>query len=453
MHWKLKVSEYGKIKSAEIEIAPLTLFVGDNNSGKSYLMSLLWAIQNLGLVELFGNGYKPDAKVTRTINDWLRRQIEATCKENMNVHTVSVNEIAKDLQTVLQAALNRNKNKLASRIFNSQDVKIKELEIELTGLEEVLLNFKRIEAAEGYGMTIQSNVEGVGVINVSPSGLENINNTSDDFLTGLLLSLVTGISLLGVSEDNSSIFLPAARTGFMLTKDIINKVGRNTAFNIGMGQREIAPFTRPINHFLDVMNDLTFDTKGRKEFDAIVRYLENGMAEGTVEMSTLPNKEVSYVPVGGKKGIPLRAVSAVVTELSPLILILKHNLNLQTLFYEEPEMCLHPQLQQKMGRVICRLINAGVNMMVTTHSDILLQHINNMISLSGREDVEKLCQSLNYTSRDLLNAKQIKVYQLKCKPGEMTEVEELECGKNGFAIPTFNDALDSIMEEAYTIQE
>lgn len=33
MHWKLKVSVHGKIKSAEIEIAPLTFFVGDNNSG------------------------------------------------------------------------------------------------------------------------------------------------------------------------------------------------------------------------------------------------------------------------------------------------------------------------------------------------------------------------------------------------------------------------------------
>lgn len=27
--WKLIVEDYGKIKSAEIEVAPLTLFVGD----------------------------------------------------------------------------------------------------------------------------------------------------------------------------------------------------------------------------------------------------------------------------------------------------------------------------------------------------------------------------------------------------------------------------------------
>lgn len=32
-------------KSAEIQVAPLTLFVGDNNSGKSYLMFLLWGIR------------------------------------------------------------------------------------------------------------------------------------------------------------------------------------------------------------------------------------------------------------------------------------------------------------------------------------------------------------------------------------------------------------------------
>lgn len=61
MGWKLKVSGYGKIGNAEIEVAPLTLFVGDNNSGKSYLMSLLWGIQNLGMTELMNDGYEEGA--------------------------------------------------------------------------------------------------------------------------------------------------------------------------------------------------------------------------------------------------------------------------------------------------------------------------------------------------------------------------------------------------------
>lgn len=92
-------------------------------------------------------------------------------------------------------------------------------------------------------------------------------------------------------------------------------------------------------------------------------------------------------------------------------------------------------------------------MMVTTHSDIILQHINNMVSLSGREDKDKICSQLGYSTRDLLNEGQVNVYQLNAKSGEKTIVEPLMCGKNGFAVPTFNDTLDQLMDEAYEIQE
>ena len=44
MEHTLIIEEFGKIKKAQVEISPLTLFVGDNNSGKSYLLSLIWGI-------------------------------------------------------------------------------------------------------------------------------------------------------------------------------------------------------------------------------------------------------------------------------------------------------------------------------------------------------------------------------------------------------------------------
>ncbi|MEI3279735.1 MAG: AAA family ATPase [Eubacterium ramulus] len=46
--WTLHVENFAKIKSADVTIAPLMCFVGDNNSGKSYLMSVLWGILTLG---------------------------------------------------------------------------------------------------------------------------------------------------------------------------------------------------------------------------------------------------------------------------------------------------------------------------------------------------------------------------------------------------------------------
>ena len=90
---------------------------------------------------------------------------------------------------------------------------------------------------------------------------------------------------------------------------------------------------------------------------------------------------------------------------------------------------------------------------VTTHSDLILQHVNNMIRLARREDKETLCRQFGYKEDDLLRAEQVKVYQLKSRADGESSVEELLCGENGFAIPSFNDALDRIMDEAYTIQE
>ena len=447
MGWKLKVLEYGKIKSAEIEASPLTLFVGDNNSGKSYLMALLWGIQNLGVSELISSVLREETKLEHELIGWIRAQVALACEQGE--HIAQVCEIEKELQALLQEGLRQNKDNLVKKIFNSSDVKIKDLQIELKDLDKISLTFTKLKDRWGSeeldSLRIKNNTGTEYTIKLSEIEWGYQNN----LIICMILSLAMEISIGEVNGIHENIYLPAARTGFMLTKDIINKAGRNAAFNIGVQQEEMSPFIRPINQFLDVMNDLSFDSKGDRGAAAIAEYLENYMAEGTVEMSTLPNKEVLYVPAGQEKGIPLRIVSAVVTEISPLILILKHKKRVKGLFYEEPEMCLHPQLQQKIARVICQLASAGVKMTLTTHSDIILQHINNMIRLSERQDAERICSELGYDSGDLLKAEEVKVYQLKSNAGEGTKVEELPCGKNGFAVPTFNDALDRIMEEAF----
>ena len=49
----IKIKSFGPIKEANIDIAPLTIFVGPNSSGKSYLSLLIHSIlnsyNNLGL--------------------------------------------------------------------------------------------------------------------------------------------------------------------------------------------------------------------------------------------------------------------------------------------------------------------------------------------------------------------------------------------------------------------
>jgi len=46
-NWILHVEGLGKIKSADIEVSPFNLYIGDNNSGKSYIMTVIYGLLNI----------------------------------------------------------------------------------------------------------------------------------------------------------------------------------------------------------------------------------------------------------------------------------------------------------------------------------------------------------------------------------------------------------------------
>lgn len=447
--WKLYVEDYGRIKHAEIEDASLTLFVGDNNSGKSYLLALLWGIKSLGISTFMGEQYL-NLTETERVEQRLLKLLDDAKKDKNSV--ILLEELADDLELILNKALEINKENLVKKIFNSDSVKIGELKIKFLNLNKSSLQCEYNEESRDIKIFINKRRK----IGINVDFVETTMLKKKKMFVWLMIQFVCGLILKSnLYLDNSAtdkVYLPAARTGFMLTKDIINKYGRNNTFNLVDDKENVTPFIRPINHFLDVMGDLTLEKTGRKKNVEIAQNIESEMAHGTIEFSSMPNKEVMYVPNGYQQGIPLRVSSAVVTELSPLVLILKHDKYVKSFFYEEPEMCLHPQLQQKMGKVIGRIVNNGIEMVVTTHSDIILQHINNMIKLGNRQDCQQICKKLGYTEDDILKSSQIRVYQFNEEDKGKTEVQELMCGENGFCVPTFNDALDRIMDEAYEIQ-
>ena len=113
MYWKLEVLEYGKIERAEIKVAPLTLFVGDNNSGKSYLMSLLWGIQNLGVEALLGGLEEEPLEEEYVLMKWLKKQIKIAWEKGSC--TCKAEEMADIIQLILDIRLRENKENLVDR--------------------------------------------------------------------------------------------------------------------------------------------------------------------------------------------------------------------------------------------------------------------------------------------------------------------------------------------------
>lgn len=444
LKWKLRIKDYGKISSADIETAPMTLFVGDNNSGKSYLLSLLWGLHNLETSQWLSMEEGLHTKELTALKSWMSKQILRT--KEQKIHEATLDETADLFETVLNQILAKEKNNIVKWIFNSSDISLGHLEIIFQNLKEQTLILKYDQKYCSLSISLHSRTY------TTSRSAEELFDDSEQMIWPFLVAVYKAILDCPSEGLNGDIYLPSARTGFMLTKDIVNKYSRQEMFNLFSKKEPAAPFTRPINQFLDILGDLTDNAKIQLPSGVIAEKMEQEITCGRLEINTLPGKEVLYVPNENDKSMPLRMVSAVVTELSPFILIMKYKPHINRFYYEEPEMCLHPQLQQKMGKILCQTANMGIHLAITTHSDLIVQYINNMIRLNHREDSTQLCKELGYQPNDLVSDDAVKVYQLKIGHNGRTYVENLPCGKNGFAVPTFNDSLEKFLEETCEIQ-
>ena len=106
-----------------------------------------------------------------------------------------------------------------------------------------------------------------------------------------------------------------------------------------------------------------------------------------------------------------------------------------------------------MAILIIHLVNSGIPVWITTHSDTILQHFNNMLKLKKHGKVEELMEEYGYQKEDLLSPEEISMYQFMPCENEKTRLEKLECTKYGFVVPTFNTALEKIVQEVYAFQE
>ena len=190
----------------------------------------------------------------------------------------------------------------------------------------------------------------------------------------------------------------------------------------------------------------------KTEYSDIIEWMENVMAHGRIQYGNeLNGREIRYLPDGGEESLPLRTTSAVVTELTPLLLLLKYRRFLGAICYEEPEMCLHPGLQKEMGKLLIRLVNHGLSMIATTHSDIIVQHINNMCRLKEMGASGKLLEKLDLTEEDVISLEEVSIYQFT-DLGEYSAVEKLIPVDGQFQVRTFSNALMEILEQTSKVQ-
>lgn len=189
--------------------------------------------------------------------------------------------------------------------------------------------------------------------------------------------------------------------------------------------------------------------KSNKDLEKKVQStLKDSILHGDI---SIVDDEIIY-NLGDTTSMPITAAASSIKELTPFAIMLqKGYLGQCATLFEEPESHLHPELQIKVAELLCYSINAGAHLQITTHSDYLLRHINDMVRLgimrkhlSDENSFARYCSDLKIDPDSALPIDCIGAYYLSPSGNGYSSVERQD-SKNGVPFDSFKAVIDENM--------
>jgi hypothetical protein len=132
------------------------------------------------------------------------------------------------------------------------------------------------------------------------------------------------------------------------------------------------------------------------------------------------NDELYFVPTGKRIKLTMDESSSAVRSLLIIGFYLRHVAAPgDMLMIDEPELNLHPENQRRMARLFSRLVNLGIKMFITTHSDYIIKELNTLIMLNhDKPYLKKIAEREGYKQDELLSADKVRVYMAEEESAE-----------------------------------
>ena len=426
MNIHIAVKNFGPIEKAEIDLRPLTVFVGESNTGKTYLAALIYALHKHfeGFSQLpwadyvayyFGFVRRSRDRHPQDRQEALEQEIlEALEKLNTSERPFKFFDLPQGMHTFLASRLTHQED-FTNELERCFDLESVSKLIRFTGSQDNEMNVSlsvhdgdqtcwdfEMQAAGSADPTITGHINPDTILLASNDAMRKTEFSEISDVERLFQTLVTDRWQTG-----DSYYLPAARSGIMQSRDVLATALIKRATRIGLDRLEVSTFSGMIADFLEQI----FQYKERKGPSSKIRrvaaQLEGEVLEGKIQVKrSTPEAypEFVYRPKQSKEALRMSHSAAMVSELAPLVLFLRGIVKQgDLLIIEEPESHLHPGAQTKIAQTLARLVRSGVRVLITTHSNFLLQQIGNLI----REgELQKLGESTN-ESADYLKKEEV----------------------------------------------
>ncbi len=455
---KIQVKNLGILRQAEFELSDFTIICGSNNTGKTYATYALF-----GFLSFWWQTFSikiPEKNIEQLLSE--------------GVTELNISEYIENSQKILEQACNEYTKQL-SIVFASSKKHFSESEfmVKLENIESIQPS-KTFEREMGtahnrlFSISKEINSPNISVSLIVdkakikiPHGF--INRVIGEGLKEIIFSgLLPHPFIASAERTGAAIFrkeLNFARNRLLeqiATKDkqdidpfdLINKSYSGYALPV----KENVDFTRQLE---DLAKKDSFITK---QYPELLNDFANIIGG---EYLVTKDDQLYYVPKGKKIKLTMDESSSSVRSLLDIGFYLRHVANPgDLLMVDEPELNLHPENQRRLARLFAQLVNLGIKVYITTHSDYIIKELNTLIMLNqDKAYLKQIAKKEGYKKEEIISYNKIKVYiaeedLVKLEGGQRkTSCQTLVCANINSEYGIEVRSFDKTIEEMNRIQE
>ena len=420
----LEATDFGPLAKANVELRPLTVFVGPSNTGKSWLATLTYALHRhfgsqAGWTPWYSMAPEEETLPEDTQADLVRIAEDWTAPAPGKPAELRV-ALTERVRTAIQSHLETHADAIGAEIERCFGVDSGHDLIQRGAASRTRI-LLRHAVEERSAPAVQELTFGSDTWAFRPTVPSRLRARPSHFLRRFvevgaedervrarsaweaIRALARGVLPL----RRRAYYLPADRTGLMSAHStVVSALLRSATKGGSRGADPVPPMSGVRGDFLKELVEMASAEvrRTRARWEPLLELgarIERQILGGAVSARApgVPYPRFTYRPQEWKSGIPLTNASSMVSEIAPVVLYLRHVITPgDLLIIDEPESHLHPAMQVAFTRQIAEIARAGVRVIVTTHSDWVLEELGNVVGraeLNGKDPGQSTAVSLD----------------------------------------------------------
>jgi len=410
---KIKLRNLGQLKQTEFELGDLTIICGKNNTGKTYATYATY-----GFFDFWNRNYNipSDQDVVAQVFSKGKTILDLSlyAKKAGKFIAQANKEYSRMLFNIFAANQNLFKGVDFKTQFNIKKDYLKEsIEIEAGSSEKSLLLITKDVGSDKLIVSLMIDKNDLEDVPSERIIGTLISNTIKDVL---FKKYIPKVFIASAERTGSAIF--QKELDFTRNRIVELLKDKSTSFHpLKLLGNFSSDYPIPVRRNVDFIRELSSiankDSFIYKKHRDILNDFANIIGG---EYKVAKEGDVQFIPESNKRlRLTMVESSSAVRSLLDIGFYLRHKAKPDDmLIIDEPELNLHPENQRRITRLFTQLVNIGIKVFITTHSDYIIKELNTLIMLNKQSAyTNQIAKEEKYNKKEFISADKLKVFIAK----------------------------------------